>query len=243
MTLLAALLWPLLASSTLTPTGEQILKRVDENIGSESKISVGEMRIRQRRETRTVRMKSWARGLNTTFTEFLAPPRDKGTKMLKLHDQLWTYTPSTDRTILISGHMLRQSVMGSDLSYEDLLEDPALARMYEATVSGEETVIDRPCWILNLVSKGGDISYHSRRIWVDRERYIVLKEERFARSGKLLKTTMVNKVDRVEGRWVASDVTVQDALKSEGGTQFILESVDFNVEIPDHFFTKAALRR
>jgi hypothetical protein len=36
--------------------------------------------------------------------------------MLKLGDQLWTFSPSTDRTIQIAGHMLRQSVMGSDMS-------------------------------------------------------------------------------------------------------------------------------
>ena len=50
-----------------------------------------------------------------SYTEFLSPPREAGTKMLKLQDELWTYTPATDRVIRISGHMLRQSVMGSDL--------------------------------------------------------------------------------------------------------------------------------
>jgi len=46
--------------------------------------------------------------------------------MLKLGDELWTYTPETDRIIKISGQMLRQSVMGSDLSYEDMMEDRKL---------------------------------------------------------------------------------------------------------------------
>ena len=226
-----------------TPSAEDILKRVDQNIGSESKISVGEMRVQERREVRTVRMKSWMRGLKTSFTEFLAPPREKGTKMLKLDDQLWTYTPSTDRTILISGHMLRQSVMGSDLSYEDLLEDPALRRTYDAVVAGEESVAGRSCWVLDLTSKGGDVAYQSRKIWVDRDRFVVMKENRFARSGKLLKTTVVRNVIQVEGKWVASEVVVKDALKSGGGTEFVIEQVRFNEAIPDHFFTKAILRR
>ena len=226
-----------------TPSGDAILKRVDENIGAESKISVGEMRIQERREVRTVRMKSWMRGLKSSFTEFLSPPREKGTKMLKLDDQIWTYTPATDRTILISGHMLRQSEMGSDLSYEDLLEDPALRRIYDAAVVGEEVVTDRQCWVLVLTSKGGDVGYQSRRIWVDRDRFLVMKEDRFARSGKLLKTTLVRKVIQVGGRWVASEVVVKDALKSGGGTEFVVEDVKFNEDIPDHFFTKAVLRR
>ncbi len=226
-----------------TPSGAEILRRVDQNILSGSKVSVGEMRIQERREVRTVRMKSWMRGLKQTFTEFLSPPRERGTKMLKLQDQLWTYAPSTDRTILISGHMLRQSVMGSDLSYEDLMEDPALAAVYEAKVTGEDTVAGRPCWILELNAKGVDLAYASRTIQVDRERSLVLKEERFARSGKLLKTTEVRKVIRVEGRWVAAEVSVKDALKTGGGTEFVVESVSFDEQIPDFYFTKAALRR
>jgi len=227
-----------------TPSGETILKRVDANIGSESKISIGEMRIQERREVRTVRMKTWMKDMRNTYTEFLAPPRDKGTKMLKLIDQLWTYTPSTDRIILISGHMLRQSVMGSDLSYEDMLEDPSLTSMYGAAVTGEESIGDRPCWILSLKAKPGkDVSYESRKVWVDKERFVVMKEERFARSGMLLKTTEIRKVVRVEGKWVAADVVIKDALKSGAGTEFIVESVTFNETIPNHYFTKAVLRR
>ena len=51
-----------------------------------------------------------------------------------LDDQLWTYSPQTDHTIRISGHMLRQSVMGSDMSYEDMMEDSELATAYEAGI-------------------------------------------------------------------------------------------------------------
>ena len=192
---------------------------------------------------RTIRMKSWLKGMTSSFTEFLDPPREKGTKMLKLDEQLWTYTPSTDRTILISGHMLRQSVMGSDLSYQDLLEDPKLLPAYEPAVVGEEVLLERPCWVLSLTSRGGDVAYHSRKIWVDKERFLVMKEDRFARSGKLLKTTTVNKVALVSGKWVSSEIEVKDALKTGGGTEFVVEEVQFNVDIPDHFFTKAALRR
>jgi negative regulator of sigma E activity len=233
--------FPLCAAQT--PSGEEILKRVDENLLSGTKISVGEMRIQERREVRTVRMRSWMRGLKKSFTEFLSPARDKGTKMLKLDDQIWTYAPSTDRIILISGHMLRQSVMGSDLSYEDLLEDPALAVAYDAKVTGEDTVVGRPCWILELTSKGQDVAYQSRAIHVDRERYLVMKEDRFARSGKLLKTTEVRAVIRVGGRWVASEAVIKDALKTGTGTEFVVESVSFDEAIADFYFSKAALRR
>ncbi|UCE05199.1 MAG: outer membrane lipoprotein-sorting protein, partial [bacterium] len=97
-----------------SPSGDDILKRLDQNMASDNKIVASKMIIHGRRGSRTVESKSLIQGTDQSFTEYLAPAREKGTKMLKLGDQLWTYSPSTDRTIRIAGHMLRQSVMGSD---------------------------------------------------------------------------------------------------------------------------------
>jgi len=163
--------------------------------------------------------------------------------MLKLEDQLWTYFPSTDRTILIAGHMLRRSVMGSDLSYEDLMEDPHLFDMYSAEIIREEVYADRPCWVLSLAAQESSPAYHSREMWGDRERFVPLKENRFAKSGKLLKTTEVTRVAQQGHRWVAQEMVFKDVLKSGEGTTFIIESIDFDAEIPPHLLTKAALRR
>ena len=225
-----------------TPDGDTILRRVDENIGSDNKISVAVMTIHGRRGSRSVKSKSWIQGQTKSFTEYLDPPREKGTKMLKLEDQLWTYTPDSDRTILISGHMLRQSIMGSDLSYEDMMEDPRLNVLYSAAVSGEEAIDGRPCWILDLVSRGEEIAYFKRKIWVDKDRFVIMREERFAKSGKLLKTTEVKAVERMGGRWVGTRIVFKDALKEGLGTELTLESIEFNAAIPEILFTKASLR-
>jgi len=225
------------------PSGDWVLERVDENIGSDNKVSISEMVIHGRRGSRSIKSKSWLQGMDRSFTEYLAPAREKGTKMLKLEDQLWIYMPSTDRTIKISGHMLRQSVMGSDLSYEDFMEDPELNKLYEAKVVAEELFLERPCWVLELTSKGGDIAYHSRKIWVDKERFVSLKEERFAKSGKLLKTFTVMKVSQTQNRWIPTHVIFKDELKSGKGTEFFLESIELNANIPEYIFTKASLRK
>ncbi|RLE07518.1 MAG: hypothetical protein DRJ06_05785, partial [Candidatus Aminicenantes bacterium] len=98
-------------------SGETILQQVDANLTSDNKIVLATMIVHGRRTARTFRMKSWIKGTEKTFTEYLDPPRERGTKMLKIEDKLWLFSPDTDRIIMISGHMLRQSVMGSDLSY------------------------------------------------------------------------------------------------------------------------------
>jgi outer membrane lipoprotein-sorting protein len=242
----AVLCWILVSAAALsaqTPTGSWILQKIDDNIGSDNKISQGKMIIHGRRGSRTIESKSWIMGEDKSFTEYLAPPREKGTKMLKLEDQLWTYSPSTDRIIMISGHMLRQSVMGSDLSYEDLMEDRRLRNDYEAEVVGEENLDGRPCWVLQLTALVQDIAYHSRKIWVDKERFVTLREERYAKSGKLIKTTQVKNVRLIEGRWFPVEMVFKDELKTGVGTEFVLESVEFNADIPDYIFSKASLRK
>ncbi|HSP92465.1 MAG TPA: outer membrane lipoprotein-sorting protein, partial [Vicinamibacterales bacterium] len=230
------------AEAAQAPDGAAVLRRVDENMGADNKITTSEMIIRGRRGSRTVTSKSWIQGRDKSFTEYLDPPREKGTKMLKLEDQLWTYAPASDRTILSAGHMLRQSVMGSDLSYEDMMEDQRLVALYDAVIVGEERIGDRPSWVLALTSKGGDIAYFTRKIWVDKERYVVLREERFAKSGKLLKSTEVLDVQRMKERWVPTRVIFRDALKGGEGTEFVVKAMEFNAAIPDHLFTKASLR-
>ena len=224
-------------------SGDQILLRVDQNMISDSKIVISRMVIHGRRDSRTIEAKTWQRGTNETFTEYLAPAREKGTKMLKLKDMLWMYSPATDRIILISGHMLRQSVMGSDLSYEDMMEDPHLPNLYLAVVVGEEIVNERPCWILDLTAKNEEISYHSRKVWIDKVHYVIMREHLFAKSGKLLKTIDVREITKVQNRWIIKSCLYKDVLKEGNGTEFFIDSIILDANIPKYLFTKASLKK
>lgn len=223
-------------------SAERILARIDENYQAQTFFAQTEMTIHGRRGSRTIKAQSWSRGREKTFTEYLYPPRDKGTKMLKLKDELWMYSPQTDRIIKIAGHMLKQSVMGSDLSYEDFMESDRLNEDYRAELIGGEPIDGRACYILQLTAKRDDVSYASRKIWVDKQRFLALKEERFAKSGKLLKVTEIKEVMRIDDRWYPKKILFKDALKTGKGTAFVIDTIEFNIDVPDYKFTKAALR-
>jgi outer membrane lipoprotein-sorting protein len=224
-------------------TAIEILEKVDRNMYSENRIVEAGMTIHGRRSSRTVTMRTYSVGDEKSFTEYLSPPREEGTKMLKLEDQLWIYSPSTDRTIQISGHMLRQSVMGSDLSYEDMMEDRKLTDIYAAELTGEEEIEGRTAFILELTAIVSDVAYHSRKIWIDKERFIPLREDLFARSGQLLKQTTLSDVRQIDGRWFPFTMHFKDMLKQGDGTEFSIYSIEFDQNIPDHIFSKASLRR
>lgn len=225
------------------PDAREILNRIDKNMVSENRVFTSRMIIYGARNSRTLELKTWTSGESKSFSEYLSPPREKGTKMLKLDKQLWIYSPATDRIIQISGHMLRQSVMGSDLSYEDLMEDARLSEKYEATILGEETLDDRPCWVLELNALSPDMSYQIRKLWVDKVRFIPLKEELYAKSGKLLKRTTLSQVENIGGRWFPRKIEFRDMLKEGKGTEFIIDDIRFDVQIPDYIFSKANLKK
>jgi outer membrane lipoprotein-sorting protein len=227
-----------------SPTADEILKAIDDNMLSDTKIVTSKMIVHGRRGDRTVTSISWIEGENRAFTEYTSPPREKGTKMLKLDDKLWTYSPSSDRVIQISGHMLRQSVMGSDLSYEDYMEQDKLIDVYQAVIIGSDSIDGRDCWELSLTAKTEDVAYYSRKIWVDKQRFIPLKEERFGREGKLLKSTRIEDVKKISGRWYPGKIIFKDELKTGSlGTEWIIEDIKFNEAIPEVMFSKASLKK
>lgn len=224
------------------PSAEKILEQIDLNMASKNRVLTADMIVRNQRGDRTMEMKIWSEGDKRSFTEYLAPAREKGTKMLKLDDQLWMFSPAADRIIQISGHMLRQSVMGSDLSYEDVMDDRKLTDIYTAAVIGPDNIDGRTCWVLELRAKADDVAYFRRKMWIDQERNIPIREEWYAKAGKLLKQTALSEVKKIGGRWFPTKMVYKDMLKTGGGTEFIIKEILFDTAIPESVFSKAALR-
>ncbi len=224
------------------PTGKSILDKVDNNMSAKTRILTASMEIGTERTKRTMVSKSYGEGDHKSFTEYLAPAREKGTKMLKLENQLWIYSPSTDRTIQISGHMLRQSVMGSDMSYEDMMNDKPLLEQYKADVTGSEVIDGHKCWVVTLTAIITDINYFTRKMWVDAERSVPLKEELFAKSGKLLKRITFSDVRKVEGRWFPMTFVYKDMLKEGPGTKMSIQEIKFDSAIPANVFNLGNLK-
>lgn len=223
---------------------QDIIKAMDNNLNAKSRVMTSKMVVHGRRASRTIESRSWVVGIDLAFTEYLSPPREAGTKILKDGDKLWTYSPQTDRVIQISGHMLRQSVMGSDMSYNDMMEDRPLMDLYEATLESSVEINGRDHWIVLLTAKVKGLSYPMRRAWIDKEYLLPMKEELYAKSGKLLKTSTMDGIKKVQGRWFPSRFIFKDELKRNSkGTEWVIEEIEFDTEIPDARFLKARLRK
>ena len=165
----------LLSSQQIDQKALNIIEKIDKNMFSKTQIVTSEMIVYGKRKKRVIKSKGYSKGKENNFTEYLSPEREKGTKMLKLDDRLWIYSPATDRTIQLSGHLLRQSVMGSDLSYEDMMEERKLSEIYTAKIVKEDNFNNTPVWIMELLSKVEGLAYHKRTLLIDKNKYVPLK--------------------------------------------------------------------
>lgn len=224
-------------------TADEIIARVDANAYRESAYSRSRMIIRQGRREMVKEMEAWADGDGNGLVEF-TNPADRGTKYLKLGKELWMYFPQADDLVRISGHMLRQGFMGSDFSYEDALESEQLLDRYTFTLEGTEACGERECYVLTATARPGvEVAYARRRMWVDRELFVVRREELYAASGRLLKVADVERVEEIAGRYIPTQLTMRDVLRRDSSTTLIVDYVELDVALPPGLFSLQTLMR
>jgi len=236
-------------------TGEDIIKKVDANMTFNTARMEAKMVIHVEGEVRTKELIEYAKGRDTSFAEFTSPPRDQGVKYLKIADNMWMYLPSVEKIIKIEGHMLRQSMMGSDFSYEDALESKKLLEKYDATLVSEEvvpvtfrrgaelTARERRCYVIDLTAKVKDVTYYRRMVWVDRELFVPVREDLFALSGKKLKEMTVGDVQRFGARYYPMYYTMSNLLRQNSTTEMFVISARFDIFIPEDTFTQRNLSK
>jgi outer membrane lipoprotein-sorting protein len=225
-----------------TPSAVELLQRVDNNEIYKTIEYEGEMIIEYQNRRYVKTMKAWARDNSDSFIEF-TNPEDRGTKYLKRSGRLYVYSPDTEGVMLISGHMLKESMMGSDMSYEDTIDNATLSSRYNPVLLGTETWNGRSAWVLELNAKSRNESYPKRKLYIDQQNNDVLHYELFALSGAKLKEYNLIRVDVIDGRRFPVEVELMDLLRRGSKTTFIMKNVILDKPIPDSVFSQRNLER
>jgi len=225
-----------------TPSAVELLRRIDNNEVFNTIQYEGEIIIEHggRRFVKT--LNAWARGNTHSFMEF-TNREDRGTRYLRRDGRLFVFSPDTEEVILISGHMLRESMMGSDMSYEDALDNEPLSTRYTPTLLGTEVINGRDAWVLDLVAINRTESYPRRKLWIDRENNDLLRFELFALSGAMLKEYTLRRVEVIGGRRFPVEVEMRDLLRRDSRTIFIMRNVVLDRPIADSVFSMRNLER
>lgn len=229
--------------ATKKMTADDIIKAMDKNMVFDSRKTTSVMRIHKRGRTREKKMLSYSKGQDTSYSVFLSPARDKGIKYLKIGDNLWMYLPSAEKVVKISGHMLRQSMMGSDFSYEDMLEARSMRENYNTKLLGTAKVGKHDCYILELNQKKPGQTYPKRKYWITKKHLVPVKSEMYAASGRLLKVMSMSKIKMYSGRAYPTKIRMENKLKRGTWTEVEMKDIAFKVELPNQIFSLRNLQR
>jgi len=107
----------------------------------------------------------------------------------------------------IAAGEMSQSLFGSDLSYEDIIDSPF--GWSQQAITGNEDVNGTACQILE--SKPGDhgSSYSSVKTWVDPRRFVPLRIEKYDASGKVIRRINTTRVMLDGDESIPSNLSVQ----------------------------------
>ncbi len=231
-----------LAGFAAAESADEIIARLDANMSYADLRYVGRLEITVGAETRYKTLEVASEGSTKAFAEF-TNPEDRGTRYLKLDKNLWIYFPKEQDTVRIAGRLLKEGAMGSDFSYEDILESSDFLARYSAVLKGKENVDGRPTFVVELVARAPAAAYERRVLWVDAERYVALRQEMYAKSGRLLKTGAATEVSRIGERWYPTRQVYESKLRNNTTTLFAMSGVEFGAKLDERLFSLSALSR
>ncbi len=152
-----------------------------------------------------------------------------------------THFVPPDTTKPLSSQNMKDSLFGSDLAYADLIDN--FYAWNSQTLVGEEMIGKVNCQILeSKPGKGQSSIYTSVRSWVDTDRMVPLRVEKFVSSGKparRMETTRVTKESN--GQHIPANMTVQD-LRKNSLTELEGSRLNTRVNYQDQDFTVEALK-
>lgn len=217
-------------------TAEEIVREMDRQQSFETMKSSGSMITRDRFGIKTSDFISWSRGNDDFLIEFTSVA-EQGQKVLRTVNELYLYYPDAEEVIRLQGAALRQSMLGSDISYEDMTEGNDTLSKYDVEMKGDETVSGRDCYIIDMIATSRNVAYPRQTVWVVKETLIPQQVHYFSKSGKLLKEMRVNRVEMIADKYVITEMTLEDKLKKNSSTELIMEDLETDIDLDRDFFS------
>lgn len=217
-------------------TGVEVIERMERNERHSSVRATGSLRISDRFGTRTKTFISTAAGAGRSLLEF-TNPEEAGQKVLRLDDEIYLYFPEAEEVIHLQGAALRENVLGSDFSYEDMTGAGSLLDDYEVILEGTEPLAGRDCYRLRLTARRRDVLYPRQVVWIDAEQFVTRRVEQFSRRGRALKQMVVSDYRAVGDKLIPVRLEMSDLMKQDSRTVFLIDTIEVDGAVDEALFS------
>lgn len=223
---------------------KEIVEKANKKLRGESLKSTMTMTIVRPQWTRQLSMKTWEKGERYSLILITAPPRDDGTSFLKRGNDLWQWLPSIQRTIKIPGSMMNQSWMGSDFTNDDLVREASVVNDYTHKLLSDTVIDGKPAYCIEMIPKPqAPVVWEKVIVYVTKEQFNFRKELFYGENGKLVNVMNLNNVKEMDGREIPTVWEMMPVDKRGHKTIMEMQSIDFDVQINDEYFSLQNLRR
>ncbi|MDC7227379.1 MAG: outer membrane lipoprotein-sorting protein [Spirochaetales bacterium] len=190
-------------------------------------------------ETEVTQARMFRRDANEQFVMLILKPEyQKGQGYLKVDDNVWFYDPESRK---FTHSSMKENVQNSEARNSDM-DGLSLAEDYEVDSWETGKLGNFDSYILTLEALNNEVTYPRLKIWVRTDATIVLKEEDYSLSDRLMRTTYFPKYVKVGDKYVPSQILIVDNLQEGEKTQLTMKNPS-TAELPDSVFSKAYIER
>ncbi|MDX9959241.1 MAG: outer membrane lipoprotein-sorting protein [Spirochaetia bacterium] len=168
----------------------------------------------------------------------MLPEVNKGQAYLREGDNIWFYDPTSRK---FSFSSMKENIQDSEAKNSDLSRS-TLSEDYSVTSVKEGTIGKIPVWVIDLEATTREVSYERLVLHVRRDRTVLLKEEAYSVSGRLMRTTLYPRYAELDGKLLPTQILIVDELNPGERSQLTLAEQSV-APIPDRVFTKAFLEQ
>lgn len=168
----------------------------------------------------------------------LEPESRKGQGMLRVSNNMWRYDPTSRK---FTHTTLKDTYENSTVRNNDFRRwQRSLDYSVESLTTGKLGKYD--VIIGELKANNDEVPFPRIRMYIEKQRMIVLKVEEFSLSGKLLRTAYYTEYVQIGDSYVPTVQIFQDGLIPEKRSQVTYTNISTQ-PVPDYIFTKEYLER
>jgi len=183
---------------------------------------------------------------------FLQPGDVEGTGYLQVQhydgeDDMWIYLPALKKVRRLVANNKKDSFVGSDFSYGDILQP--VVDTYKHVIVKSEALDGEDCWVIESVPASDqirkDYGYGKKTAWIRKSNFMEKKVEYLDTGGRPLKTMLVPEVVEVDAaarKWWATKREVRNH-QTGHSTLLTFENLDTKKPVGEDFFTTRYLER
>jgi outer membrane lipoprotein-sorting protein len=231
-----------IAADTSAQDAAEIVKRSIDNWRGKS--SYGEMTMIIHRPSweRSMSMRAWTSGPKKTLVRVTAPKKDAGNGTLMVDNKMWSYSPKVNRVIKVPSSMMGQSWMGSDFSNKDVSRADDIVDQYDHTLLQQEKHDGHAVFVIESIPHEEAAVVWGKEILRIRDDDVLLSQDFYDQEGVLVKQLRSTDIGQMDGRTIAIRQRMSKVDAEDEWTEFVIDNVEFDVEISDNVFTRSNLQ-